>query len=247
VFSDVIVTEGECVCVELVARDRYRDRQAVIFLGSIRYDVLKKLYDSRGSTTWNWAQKIMSSERRRHEFVKMRGPHGKGFAEMAVARVASCGFETPMSEGGYDMSMSLDAEYANTRRMSDTNLFNRWTNSLSRRPVMTPGPQPCATPTFQPAARNRRWQSDSDNVNQDSDLEVRSVTGAPASSAGSTWSMKGIGSALKWLSDKKESTPLNAYLTYVTLPWASILEDLLSPSARKPILTFDLDFLDHQS
>lgn len=45
----MIVTEGECVCVELVARDRYRDREAVIFLGSIKYDVLKKLYDSRVS------------------------------------------------------------------------------------------------------------------------------------------------------------------------------------------------------
>lgn len=47
VFNDIIVTDGECVWVELVARDRYRDREAVIFLGSIRYDVLKKLYDSR--------------------------------------------------------------------------------------------------------------------------------------------------------------------------------------------------------
>ena len=46
-FNDVIVTEGECVCVELVAHDRYRCSEAVIFLGSIRYDVLKKLYDSR--------------------------------------------------------------------------------------------------------------------------------------------------------------------------------------------------------
>lgn len=46
-----MVTDGECVCVELVAKDRYRDREAVIFLGSIRYDVLKKLYDSRVLTT----------------------------------------------------------------------------------------------------------------------------------------------------------------------------------------------------
>jgi hypothetical protein len=32
----------------------------------------------------------------------MRGPKGKGLAEMAVAKVASCGFETPMSEIGFD-------------------------------------------------------------------------------------------------------------------------------------------------
>lgn len=45
----------------------------------------------------------MSTDKRRREFVRMRGPRGKGCAEMAVARVASCGFETPMSENGYDM------------------------------------------------------------------------------------------------------------------------------------------------
>jgi len=103
VFDNVVVNEGECVCVELVARDRYRDKEAVIFLGSIRYDVIRKIYDSRGGGTWSWAQKLMmSSTKRRHEFVKMRGPRGKGYAEMAVAKVASCGFETPMSESGFN-------------------------------------------------------------------------------------------------------------------------------------------------
>jgi hypothetical protein len=46
----------------------------------------------------------MSSGKQRHEFVKMRGPRGKGFAEMAVTKVASCGFETPMSESGFDLN-----------------------------------------------------------------------------------------------------------------------------------------------
>lgn len=44
---------------------------------------------------------MTSSTKRSFEFVKMRGPRGKGFAEMAVARVGSCGFETPMSENGF--------------------------------------------------------------------------------------------------------------------------------------------------
>lgn len=47
VFNDVVVAEGECVCVELIAHDRYRFKQAVLFLGSIRYDALKSFYDSR--------------------------------------------------------------------------------------------------------------------------------------------------------------------------------------------------------
>jgi hypothetical protein len=37
------------VCVELVASDRDGAIQGVIFLGSIRYDALKKVYDARVS------------------------------------------------------------------------------------------------------------------------------------------------------------------------------------------------------
>ena len=43
------VRDGEMVCVELVAADHSGDRQAVIFLGSIRYDALKRVYDARVS------------------------------------------------------------------------------------------------------------------------------------------------------------------------------------------------------
>lgn len=35
---------------------------------------------------------------KRVEFVRMRGPHGKGFAEMAVSRVKGSGPETPDME-----------------------------------------------------------------------------------------------------------------------------------------------------
>jgi len=39
------------------------------------------------------------------------------------------------------------------------------------------------------------------------------------------WSVKGIGQALQFLKDKPEQGhPLNAYLTYITLTWKSILD-----------------------
>lgn len=44
-----MVRDGEMVCVELVANDRDGTVQGVIFLGSIRYDALKKVYDARVS------------------------------------------------------------------------------------------------------------------------------------------------------------------------------------------------------
>ncbi|CAD5216008.1 unnamed protein product [Bursaphelenchus okinawaensis] len=249
IFPDIVITENECVCVELVARDRFRDKEAVVFLGSIRFDVLKKLYDSRGNSTWTWAQKLVTATQRRHEFVKMRGPHGKGFAEMAVARVASLGFETPMSEHCFEMSGSYDSRWADQRRMSDTNIFGKL---LPKRTALTPGPcQDGNAFSLQP--RNRRWQSDADSMNNDSDFDVRSVvsettsrpmTASQQADTGSKWSLNSFGNALSWLKEKKEIPALNAYLTYVTLPWRSIIDDMLLTSPRKPILTFDLDYLD---
>lgn len=45
-FNDMIVREGQMVCVELVANDTANIRK-VLFLGSIRYEALKKVYDAR--------------------------------------------------------------------------------------------------------------------------------------------------------------------------------------------------------
>ena len=46
-FTDIVVRDSELVTVELVASDRNGDLQGVIFLGSIKYDALKRVYDSR--------------------------------------------------------------------------------------------------------------------------------------------------------------------------------------------------------
>jgi len=44
------VKDGEMIVVELIASDRDHGFQAVLFLGSIRYDALKGVYDARVST-----------------------------------------------------------------------------------------------------------------------------------------------------------------------------------------------------
>lgn len=41
----MVVKEGQMVCVELVANDGKKSR--VLFLGSIKYEALKKAYDAR--------------------------------------------------------------------------------------------------------------------------------------------------------------------------------------------------------
>lgn len=127
VFHDILVRDGEMVCVELVASDRDGSVQGVIFLGSIRYDALKKVYDARVSLGWRalrtvrdfvivqFQQSSLSTKvaqrmsfglfssggpSTRCEFVRMKGPQGKGHAEMAVTKPKGSGVETPTSEPG---------------------------------------------------------------------------------------------------------------------------------------------------
>lgn len=77
-----------------------------------------------------------SAPQTRCEFVRMKGPAGKGFAEMAVTKPKGSGIETPTSEPGFCMTDMWDSEcedeldeYYNTRhqrRLSDpsSNLNN---------------------------------------------------------------------------------------------------------------------------
>ncbi|XP_060021129.1 uncharacterized protein KIAA0930 homolog isoform X2 [Lagenorhynchus albirostris] len=104
VFSDMTVGEGEMVCVELVASDKSNTFQGVIFQGSIRYEALKKVYDNRVSVAARMAQKMSFGfyKYNNMEFVRMKGPQGKGHAEMAVSRVSTgdtspCGTEEDSS------------------------------------------------------------------------------------------------------------------------------------------------------
>ncbi|XP_056638136.1 uncharacterized protein LOC130446095 isoform X1 [Diorhabda sublineata] len=135
VFHDILVRDGEMVCVELLAADRAGSIQGVIFLGSIRYDALKKVYDARQSSLGTkMAQRMTfglfsSSAAQRCEFVRMKGPQGKGHAEMAVTKPKGSGVETPTSEPGFcatdmwDSDWEEDPEdfyvYRTQRRLSD--------------------------------------------------------------------------------------------------------------------------------
>ncbi|XP_066986045.1 uncharacterized protein [Macrobrachium rosenbergii] len=145
VFADMLVRDGEMVCVELVASDHAGHRQAVIFLGSIRYDALKRVYDARASLSSKVAQRMMmglfaGTNNQRIEFVRMKGPQGKGHAEMAVTKPKGSGVETPTSEPGVSLTDMWDSDwedepedrfiYRHQRRLSDPSAnFNTFINS----------------------------------------------------------------------------------------------------------------------
>ncbi|GMT06336.1 hypothetical protein PENTCL1PPCAC_28510 [Pristionchus entomophagus] len=235
VFNDVIVRDGECVCVELVARDREGQRESAIFLGSIKYEVLKQVYDTNASSTWQWASKLVRPGGRRQEFVRMRGPRGKGFAEMAVMRVPNCGYETPLVEHNMQFPDFAAAESKfGKRRLSETNLAGKTTMTSSRGSM---------TPSGSQSARGKRWQSDTDSLNQCPEVEANSIDEELDEGVLTRlWSVRGFGQAWHWLREKKraECTPLNAFLTYITLSWSDILNDMLNDRHKRPILTFEI-------
>ncbi|CAG7720490.1 unnamed protein product [Allacma fusca] len=141
VYSEMTIRDGEMVCVELLAAERDGGFQAVLFLGSIRYDALKRVYDSRASLGSKMAQRMTfglfsSSHSQRVEYVRLKGPYGKGHAEVAVSKPKGAGVETPTSEPGFCMtdgiwdsdveSDSEDFMFKHHRRLSDpsSNLTN---------------------------------------------------------------------------------------------------------------------------
>ncbi|XP_037968127.2 uncharacterized protein KIAA0930 homolog isoform X1 [Plutella xylostella] len=250
VFCDIVVRDGEMVCVELVARGRGGGAggaggggaQAVIFLGSIRYDALTRVYDSRQSSlSTKVAQRMSfgllgSKAAARCEFVRMKGPCGKGHAEMAVSKPHGAGVDTPSSEPGlcatdmWDSDWEDDPEemfiYRHQRRLSDpsANLNNFARGGL----------------------RAREATSRSEDAGLDS-----LVSGIAEVEAGDLrdelddgaynplWAMRGFTQTFHlWKEGRRaQCTPLHASLTYVTLPWWSIAKDILD-IREEPILTF---------
>ncbi|VDN51448.1 unnamed protein product [Dracunculus medinensis] len=93
-------------------------------------------------------------------------------------------------------------------------------------------------------SRDRRWQSEADTVNPYPEVEANAIDDELSEGVlTKIWSVRGFGQAWHWLHEKRkvESMPLNAYLTYITLPWSAILDDLLPERPRRSILTFDLN------
>ncbi|EEB20417.1 conserved hypothetical protein [Pediculus humanus corporis] len=245
VFSDITVRDGEMVCVELVATDREGSTHGVIFLGSIRYDALKWVYDARVSANAKMSQRMTfglfsSASSGRIEYVRMKGPDGKGHAEVAVTKPPGAGCETPTSEPGlcavdmWDQDWNQDPEdffvYRHQRRLSDPsanlNYFVR-------------GGWKSKSDSVNPRTRSENEGLDS-LANTMTEVEAGDVRDELDDGAyNPLWTMKGFTQTFHfWKENKRaQSVPLKAYVTYVTLPWWTIARDLLD-NRENPILTF---------
>ncbi|KAG8517953.1 hypothetical protein J0S82_010997, partial [Galemys pyrenaicus] len=229
VFSDMTVGEGEMVCVELVARDKTNTFQGVIFQGSIRYEALKKVYDNRVSVAARMAQKMSFGfyKYNNMEFVRMKGPQGKGHAEMAVSRVSTgdtspCGTEegsspaSPMHERVTSFSTPPTPERNNRPAF--------FSPSLKRK---VPRNRIAEMKKSHSANDSEEFFRDDDGgaeLHNASNLRSRSLSGTGRSL---------VGSWLK-LSRADGNFLLYAHLTYVTLPLHRILTGEAALRSARP-------------
>jgi hypothetical protein len=122
-------------------------------------------------------------------FLQLRGPGGKGFAEIAV------------SPYGGKMTTSSDPRDDTPPPLVTTQVDGQEETSLES--------SPSPTLSAEEGQTKRRGY------------------------------LKPLTSALAWWRSRRGCTPLGAYLTYVQLPWESIIQDILQ-GRRDPVLYTDV-------
>uniref|UniRef100_A0A7N6AZB0 KIAA0930 n=1 Tax=Anabas testudineus TaxID=64144 RepID=A0A7N6AZB0_ANATE len=226
VFSDMTVGEGEMVCVELVASDKSNTFQGVIFQGSIRYEALKKVYDNRVSVAAKMAQRMSFGfyKYNNMEFVRMKGPQGKGHAEMAVSRVPTgdtspCGTEEDQVSPVHERVTSFS-----TPPTPEKNRPSFFSPSLRRKVPRNRIAEMKKSHSANDSEEFFREEEDED-LHTTTNLRSRSLSGTGRSL---------VGSWLK-LNRTEDYFLLYSHLTYVTLPLHRITTDILEVR-QKPIL-----------
>ncbi|XP_061524211.1 uncharacterized protein KIAA0930 homolog [Phycodurus eques] len=223
VFQDMTVGEGEMVCVELVASDKSNAFQGVIFQGSIRYEALRKVYDNRVSVAAKMAQRMSFGFYKFSglEFVRMKGPQGKGHAEMAVSRVPDG------ADGDRDDDRTPPHERVTSFSTPPTPERNRpsfFSPSLRRK---VPRHKMAEMKKSHSANDSEEFfrEEDDEELHGATNLRSRSLSGTGRSL---------VGSWLK-LNRADDYFLLFSHLTYVTLPLHRITADILEVR-QKPIL-----------
>jgi len=214
-FRDFALQENEMVCVELVAKDKTESVEGVIFLGSIRHESLKKVYDGRASVASKVARKVSMGWWRgpaNVEFIKMKGPGGKGHAEMAITQLR--GEERGSLEDTENNAWKTCSDCGEKKPSSPSSSPNQ------KGPVLD---EKCYC-SAELRSDDTRWMTDHDKYTV-SGLDKKKKGFSPSSQ--------------HWVKFRKKSLSgyaLSAYLTYVTLPWNKIMKDILEVR-QPPILS----------
>ncbi|CAF1263994.1 unnamed protein product [Adineta steineri] len=217
-FCEMVVNEDQMVCVELVATNPVLNEKKVLFLGSIKYEALKKVYETRATTSTRVAQRMTLGMYTKHrvEFVRMRGPNGKGHAEMAVSRYRPTQSDTTTPESIPTTPVKATFDEENWNKHADGK-DNQWVPSVSQ--------------SKQNASNGITSEVESDDIRQDLSDETGGFLG------------RGLNKAMNWvrgsntrLDQSMPTIPLQTCLTYLTLPCHLIVKDILESNSI-PLLT----------
>lgn len=247
-LSEILVRDGEMVCVELLATDRCGETQAVIFLGSIQYQALKRIHDLRASVSTRIGRKCPKAYfqgQQRIEFVRMKGPAGKGIAEMAVAKQKGANCETPTSEPGFSITSNEfddEMEVIPIKSYTIVPLFSQCLkpddqeNDYIQRRMSDPSSNlKSYISGWQQRREVKKAISENDFINcyanGVNEIEAGDVRDElDDSNYNRMWAMRGFRQAYHfWKENKRASSPpLHSFITYITLPWHHIIGDLFS-------------------
>ncbi|XP_063677904.1 uncharacterized protein KIAA0930 homolog [Bolinopsis microptera] len=88
IFNGIVLTDNEMVCVELVAVDKAETVQISVFLGSIRYEILRSTLENRASLKSKFLKQVslgLYPGEQTSQFITMNGPKCRGRVEMCVS------------------------------------------------------------------------------------------------------------------------------------------------------------------
>jgi len=194
IFNGIVLTDNEMVCVELVAVDKAETVQISVFLGSIRYEILRSTLENRASLKSKFLKQLslgLYPGEQTSQFITMNGPKCRGRVEMCVSS-----FKPDINK---DFVVSFDREADHLETEGGKGGGGGGGGSSSR-----------------PVSRSSEPET-SDSRRLSSNSKQRYVS--------NNWVFK----------PSSSHNYVNAQLTYLTLRWDELLDDLIE-CKKKPTL-----------
>ncbi|XP_074593834.1 uncharacterized protein KIAA0930 homolog isoform X2 [Brevipalpus obovatus] len=257
-MKNIPVRSGEMVCIELVAHDKHKNFQLVIFSGSIDFETIRHIHEMHANTKWKRRMKIPINHYfgdKRLEFIRMKGPMKKGIAEMAFRAVDApnirrFGSNISLNDADFGFLEVLDIdEYkkcscllsacclsTNSSSAQDQDFFRRRmsdpSNDLEKRLEAWKG-----RPIPKSRSENQVSQQDDYGVN-----EIEATDFSKEMKEGdqdNLWNTPGFNQIYhSWKENRRANLPtFQLFITYITIPIEMIVADFLSSYHQKPILS----------
>ncbi|CAB4062427.1 unnamed protein product [Lepeophtheirus salmonis] len=244
IFGETVIRDGESLGIELTATDPTNLIKTVLFTASVPYEPIRRVYDSHVQETCGVCVRII-------------GISDQGHAELGVSKTKE-GCETPCSEPGMGSlrnglllqrsksppPTSSALKKTHHRRLSDPSSS---INDFMRMGILSDTRYHHRSNNLHPnTVGGHRSSSESDGLDLlcgDAHCEIYAgdlLDEFEETKYNPLWTMKGHTQIFhSWRETKRfQCIPFSTYVTYVTLPWWTIITNILNKQ-KPPLLTFD--------